>query len=122
MSPVEPSPEVIGTIGLPSTECPSIACPDDFVLAACSLGANRLPVAAPREDKNERRFQPDFKLMRGSLLNPSNTYLATGGAEGMLDGSTTSALPTISMSESPGIHSSAIQARDGALPGLKYVP
>jgi hypothetical protein len=32
---------------------------------------------------------------------------------------TTNAHPTISISESPGIHSTAIQARDGALPGLK---
>jgi len=34
-------------------------------------------------------------------------------------GDTTSALPTTSMSESPGIHSTAMQAREGALPGLK---
>ena len=34
-------------------------------------------------------------------------------------GETTNALPTISISESPGIHSTAMQARDGALPGLK---
>ena len=34
---------------------------------------------------------------------------------------TTKALPTISIRESPGIHSTAMQARDGALPGLKYV-
>src|SRR5579863_222372 len=37
-------------------------------------------------------------------------------------GLTTIALPTISISESPGIHSRAMQARDGALPGEKYVP
>jgi len=37
-------------------------------------------------------------------------------------GLTTNALPTISISESPGIQSTAMQARDGALPGLKYVP
>src|ERR1700733_14448534 len=82
MSPVEPSPEVIGTIGLPSTECPSIACPDDFVLAACSLGANRLPVAAPRGDKNERRFQPGFKLMRGSLFKSFKHLLGNRRSRG----------------------------------------
>jgi hypothetical protein len=32
------------------------------------------------------------------------------------------ALPTTSISESPGIQSSAMEDRDGALPGLKYVP
>ena len=35
---------------------------------------------------------------------------------------TTCAVPTISISESPGIHSTAKHARDGALPGEKYVP
>lgn len=34
-------------------------------------------------------------------------------------GETTNALPTISISESPGIHSTAMHAREGALPGLK---
>ena len=34
-------------------------------------------------------------------------------------GEMTNALPTISISESPGIHSTAMQAREGALPGLK---
>src|SRR5579862_597655 len=37
-------------------------------------------------------------------------------------GFTTVALPTISISESPGIHSRAMQARDGALPGEKISP
>src|SRR5437016_1157723 len=45
----------------------------------------------------------------------ANNYLSAGGAGGV----TTSALPTISISESPGIHSTAMQARDGALPGEK---
>jgi hypothetical protein len=42
--------------------------------------------------------------------------LYTGGMAGEV---ATNAFPTISISESPGIHSTAMQARDGALPGLK---
>jgi hypothetical protein len=42
-----------------------------------------------------------------------------GHAEGDV---TTRALPTTSISESPGIHSTAMHAREGARPALKYVP
>src|SRR4030088_1324428 len=70
MSPVEPSPVVIGTIGLPSTEGSA-----DFIFlvdipsAFSLMGANRLPAAAPRVDKKERRFQPDFKFIRSSVFD-----------------------------------------------------
>jgi hypothetical protein len=45
-------------------------------------------------------------------------YSPAGGVE-ETGGVTTTALPTISISESPGIHSNAMQAREGAFPGLK---
>ena len=52
--------------------------------------------------------------VRDSVLDrQSLARYAAGGGE------TTTALPTISTSESPGIQSTAMYARDGALPGLK---
>ena len=69
MSPVEPRPVVMGTIGLPSIEgmdglgfLPKL--PAAFNLA----GANRLPLTAPSAARNERRFQPNFKFMRSFLV------------------------------------------------------
>src|ERR1700730_15380029 len=119
MSPVEPSPVVIGTMGWPSTEGVAdlvflVDIPSAFSLA----GANRLPAAAPRVDRKERRFQPDFRFIRCSVwIYSAKNYSPAGGVD--RGGVTTIALPTTSISESPGIHSNAMQARDGAFPGLK---
>ncbi len=56
----------------------------------------------------------------GGTRTPSKTgYEAAGPPPPARGKETTRALPTISISESPGIHSTAMQARDGALPGLK---
>src|SRR5260370_27747052 len=117
MSRVEPSPLVMGAMGLPSTEgTDGLAF---FAAARSSAGANRLPLTAPSADRNERRFQPDFKFMRSSLsMSFVKNYSPAGGVGGV----TTMALPTISISESPGIHAIAMQARDGAFPEQKEVP
>src|SRR5581483_2158207 len=113
MSPVEPRPVVMGTMGLPSTEGINGLCFLPKMTAAFnSAGAHKPPVAAPSVARNERRFQPNFKFMRSFPFQRCENYLS-------VDGLTTNALPTISISESPGIHSRAIQARDGALPGEK---
>src|SRR5882757_6365407 len=119
MSPVDPSPLVMGTMGLPSTEGIDAL---DFLAktpAAFSFGANRLPLTAPRADRNERRFQPDFRFMCSSLSMSFVRVYSPAGGVGGVGGVITNALPTSSISESPGIHSTAMQARDGALPGLK---
>src|SRR5215472_12814207 len=116
MSPVEPRPVVMGTIGLPST-----GTMEDFRFlpkmpaAFNSAGANRLPHMAPTAARNDRRFQPNLRFMRSTLSTSFANYRSAGGVGGL----TTTALPTISISESPGIHSTAIHARDGALPGEK---
>src|ERR1700679_3041328 len=118
MSPVDPSPVVMGTMGEPSTEAI-----DDLVFlpnmpaAFDSAGANRPPRAAPSAATKERRLQSNLKFMIVPFrISPRMmSQPAVGGLR-------TAALPTISISESPGIHSSAMQARDGALPGEKYVP
>src|ERR1700736_1231385 len=116
MSPVEPRPVVMGTMGLPSTEGMGGL---DFLpkmpAAFNSAGANRPPLAAPSAARNERRFQPNFKFMRLSFRHLSRNYLSASVAGGV----STIALATNSVSESPGIHSRAMQARDGALPGEK---
>src|ERR1700733_1464090 len=110
MSPVEPSPLVMGTMGLPSI---GVAGNLGFLVNMPSAfnftGASKPPLIDPRAAKNERRFQPDFRV---TLRFLSTIYSPAGGL-------TTRALPTISISESPGIHSSAMQAREGVLPGLK---
>src|SRR5579864_3484838 len=76
MSPVEPRPVVMGTMGLPSTVgtegftfLPSRPAAPDFA------GANRLLPAAPSAARNERRFQPSFVLrfMCGTFQLPSRT-------------------------------------------------
>src|SRR6266702_7187701 len=74
MSPVEPSPLVIGTMALPSTEgMDGLAV---FPAARSPAGANRLPLTAPSADRKERRFQADFKFMRDSLSMPCTELLA----------------------------------------------
>src|ERR1700722_283793 len=63
MSPVEPSPVVMGTMGEPSTEAI-----DDLVFlpnmpaAFNSAGANRPPKAAPSAATKERRLQSNLKF------------------------------------------------------------
>src|SRR5215469_2507441 len=84
-------------------------------VALHSGGANKPPPRAPSAARNERRFQPNFRFMPSFLPRFLLNYLSADG----VGGPTTSALPTISISESPGIHSTATQARDGALPGEK---
>jgi hypothetical protein len=61
-SPVEPSPLVIGTMGLPSIEGSA----DSFVFFSANIseGAKRLLPSVPSADKNERRFHFDFKIIR----------------------------------------------------------
>src|SRR6266567_4626438 len=120
MSPLEPRPVVTGTMGLPSTEgMDGLGFLRKIPAEFNSAGANRLPLAAPSAARNERRLRPNFKFMRSFLFNIfSRNYLSAGGV-GAVGGVTTTALPTISISESPGIHSRAMQARDGALPGEK---
>src|SRR6516165_481694 len=111
MSPVEPRPLRMGTIGLPSTAVLGGLCFRPKMPAASdSDGARRPPERAPSAARNERRFQANFKFITRVLL--TLTYFSAGGF-------TTSAEPTISTSESPGIHSTAMHARDGDLPWEK---
>lgn len=56
------------------------------------------------------------KIPNPACDSPLDVYAAGGGDV------TTRALPTTSTRESPGIQSTAMKAREGALPGLKYVP
>ena len=64
----QPSPVVIGTMGLPSTEgIVDLAFLVDMPSAFSLAGANRLPAAAPSVDRKERRFQPDFRFIRCSV-------------------------------------------------------
>src|SRR5258708_22164686 len=121
MSPVEPRPFVIGTMGLPSTEGNADLIFLLNIPSALSLaGANKLPAAAPRVDKKERRFQPDFKFIHCSvsIIFLAVAYSPAAGVD-VVGEVTTNALPTISISESPGIHSNAMQARDRAFSGLQ---
>src|ERR1700728_1148668 len=61
MSPVEPRPLVIGTMGLPSSEEMGDLCFLPKRLAAFdSAGANRPPLMAPRAERNARRLQSNF--------------------------------------------------------------
>src|ERR1700733_13069851 len=79
MSPVEPSPVVMGTMGEPSTEAI-----DDLVFlptmpaAFNSAGANRTPKAAPSAATKERRLQSNFKFTIFSSQLGLKT-LPTGG-------------------------------------------
>src|SRR5215469_5497833 len=114
MSPLEPSPLVMRTIGAPSRAGMAAGlCFFPKMLAAFNPAGVKRLLAAPIVVRNARRlhlnFIPSFLSAR-----PANGYPATGA-----DAFTTFALPTISMSESPGIHSTAMQARDGDLPGEK---
>src|SRR5580692_2505241 len=114
MFPVEPRPVVIGTIEAPSGNSVAGALRffPNMPAALSPEGANQL-LAAPIAARNERRVQPNFIV--NLLSGDPARYLSAAGVEGFR----TLALPTISIRESPGIHSSAMQARDGALPGEK---
>ena len=70
--------------------------------------------AAPTAARNERRFPPIFRFMSAFSTSFANYRSAV-----RVGGLTTIALPTISINESPGIHSTAMHARDGALPEEK---
>src|SRR5579871_136972 len=114
MSPVEPRPVVMGTMGAPSTDG-TVTLLRFFPrnpLAFNPDGVKKLP-AAPIAARNERRLQPSF-IFGDSLLFDQNYFCV--GAPGAF---TTLALPTISIRESPGIHSTAMHARDGDFPGEK---
>src|SRR5579862_2437677 len=104
----------MGTIGAPSTDsvAPGLRFFPKMEAAFKPEGANKL-LAAPIAARNERRLQPNF--IANLLSTDPPCYLPAPGVGGF----TTFALPTISIRESPGIHSSAMQARDGALPGEK---
>src|SRR5215467_15640984 len=116
MSPVEPRPVVMETIGLPSTGgIEDLRVLPKMPAAFNSAGADRPPHMAPTAVRKDRRFQPNFRFMRSALSTSFANYRSAGGVGGL----TTIALPTISISESPGIHSTAMQARDGALPEEK---
>src|SRR5579872_4820058 len=102
MSPVEPRPVVIGTRGLPSSDAvEDLRFLPNAPAAFTSAGATRLPQAAPTAARNDRRLQPSFRFMRSTLSASFANYRSPVGVGGL----TTIALPTISMRESPGIHS-----------------
>src|SRR5271170_366863 len=68
MSPVEPRPVVMGTMGSPSTMAlDTLGFLPKMPAAFNFAGANRLPPTAPSAARNERRFQPNFKFMRSIL-------------------------------------------------------
>src|SRR5271165_5594654 len=116
MLPVEPRPLGMGTMRLPSIEGADGLVFFPKMPAALNLrGASSELLAAPSAARNERRFQPNFRFKVISFQRLPKNYLSEAGAGGV----TTRALPTISISESPGIHSRAMHARDGALPGEK---
>ena len=81
-----------------------------------SAGANKPPHDGPNRGQKRTAIptklqihaQRPFSFLR-ELFDPP------AGVGGL----TTIALPTISISESPGIHSTAMHAREGALPGEK---
>src|ERR1700683_2568342 len=114
MFAVEPRPVVMGTIGAPSrlSLVASLRFFPKMPAALSPQGANRL-LAAPIAARNERRLQPNF--IANLLSADPAPYLSAAGVGGF----TTFALPTISIRESPGIHSTAMQARDGVLPAEK---
>src|ERR1700689_1868509 len=100
MSPVEPSPVVMGTIGSPSTEgIEGLGFLPKMPAAFDSAGANRPPRAAPSAATKERRLQSNFRFMilSSQLSREIMSQPAVGGVR-------TTALPTTSISESPGIH------------------
>src|SRR6516164_1328919 len=115
MSPVEPRPLVIGTMGLPSTEGATGLCfLPKMAAALLSCEAKSPPVREASRARNERRVQSNLGFI-SDVLCRGKGYFSGAVATGL----TTRALPTISIKESPGIHSTAMHARDGILPGEK---
>src|SRR5215469_15231322 len=104
-----PRPFVMGTTGEPSRAAWHFV----FLPKDSANGSTRSEKAAGRGNpqRNDRRLHLDF-IFR--LLSPLRCNYQPPRDFG---GFTTLALPTISISESPGIHSTAMQARDGALGG-----
>src|SRR5437016_13384036 len=100
MSPAEPSPVLIGRMGLPS-----IARADGLGFlpknaALSSEAANMPPVSVRSAARNERRFQPNVSFMPIRPFRVAgHNYLSAGGARGV----TPSALPPSPTSEHPGI-------------------
>src|SRR5579862_1829903 len=80
MSPVEPRPVVIGTMGLPSTDGASgLGFLPSMPAALSFAGVSKPLVAAPSVARNERRFQPKFSFMRRFLSMASRLIQPSGG-------------------------------------------
>ena len=79
-----------------------------------SAGANKLPMRPQPRPETNGDSHPIFRFMSAFSTSFANYRSAV-----RVGGLTTSALPTISINESPGIHSTARHARDGALPEEK---
>src|SRR5579859_2856272 len=90
-----------------------------FVLVAkhaCGVQlAGSKQAATDGAERGQKRTAIPGKLqIHGDVLRFFRNYFSADAG-----GLTTCAVPTISISESPGIHSTAMQARDGDLPGEK---
>ena len=69
----------------------------------------------PNRGQKRSAIPTKFQIHAQRPFNSLPNYRPAGGVGGL----TTIALPTISINESPGIHSTAMHARDGALPEEK---
>jgi len=105
----------MGTIGVPSI--PDFGGLRFFpkMLALSVLGAKKPLTMVPTAERKERRFPSNFSPICCALSDSRASYFSVAAAGAL----TTSALPTISISESPGIHSTAMHAREGDFPGVK---
>src|SRR5579863_8343206 len=75
MSPVEPRPVVMGTMGSPSTMAlDTLGFLPKMPAAFSVAGVSRLLLTAPIAARNERRFQPNFRFTR-SVLSRSSAKL-----------------------------------------------
>src|SRR5580700_1244637 len=71
MSPVEPRPVVMGTMGSPSTMAlATLGFLPKMPAAVNFAGASTVPLTAPSAARNERRFHPNFKFTRSVLSRP----------------------------------------------------
>src|SRR5262245_16860293 len=85
MSPVDPRPEVIGKMGLPSRDlAEGLRFLPNKPAASSSRGATRPPVMAPRAARKDRRFQENFRFMGVSFRTGEGLFL--GGGAGDLSG------------------------------------
>src|SRR5262252_9107129 len=98
MSPVEPRPEVIGTIGFPSGEGRGLCFLPSGIAAFEPEGVKRPPVIAPRAVRKERRVQSNLKFT-DDLLFQSRSEASRNYFSDAAGGLTTRAAPTTSMSE-----------------------